>query len=502
MDQFDQFELDKMRWTPRSNPNKGPMRMCKFCFLGVAVPMMLLCVPLYMRFISLRPHLFHLSPLDMKLLNYEHRVSTIWCSKQTLRMNSTFNAYLLPEKPKLQRKRKRVQMERKILNLEDDMKEYWGFFLLLDSTFRLRTCSRHEGASVVVIKHSKNVAKCAWLGELDSAEESDEMSSEFDFHREVLGQTGDDEDQQETFSDDKVKEKSDKDDEKTLLSTNSKEMPAYISIAEKWSLQSKRTLVKHLLEQIIVDRNESKEFEMFKNILPKSDPEPPKLSHLKVEDVEDVAAEDVGAEDIKDAGGEKLKMIDHFLNKGRFNQKNQDKNKEDKSNEEGRSSWSSSEEALATCEGAMFNIALDGSPACNENATFDQMEPIMKNLSHDADSTGFYYFVFTNENEITSNFIAAHFDLQKTVFDVREHEESCVNTTDCSLHLAFYSHQHVVLEVPQNEAGSCDYEAEGLTSYQQCNTIITAESVCEPRGSIYFLFLLLVPVFILMFAYV
>ena len=51
------------------------------------------------------------------------------------RMNSTFNAYLLPEKPKLQRRRTRVEMSRKILDLEDDMKEYWGFFLLRDSEF-------------------------------------------------------------------------------------------------------------------------------------------------------------------------------------------------------------------------------------------------------------------------------------------------------------------------------------------------------------------------------
>ena len=82
---MDQFERDKMRWTSRSNKNKGPWRMLKFCVLGVSLPIVLLCVPLYMRFISLRPHLFHLSPLDMKLLSYEHTVSTIWCSKQTLR---------------------------------------------------------------------------------------------------------------------------------------------------------------------------------------------------------------------------------------------------------------------------------------------------------------------------------------------------------------------------------------------------------------------------------
>ena len=60
---------------------------------------------------------------------------------------------------------------------------------------------------------------------------------------------------------------------------------------------------------------------------------------------------------------------------------------------------------------------------------------------------GFYYFVFSNENEITNNFVAAHFDLHKTVFDVREQEQSCLNTTDCSLDLAFFSEQHVVIEV-------------------------------------------------------
>jgi len=77
------------------------VRLCKFCLLGVSLPVFLLCLPLYMRFISLRPHLFTLSPADMKLLNYEHTVSTMWCSGQQLRMNSSFNAYLLPEKPRL-----------------------------------------------------------------------------------------------------------------------------------------------------------------------------------------------------------------------------------------------------------------------------------------------------------------------------------------------------------------------------------------------------------------
>ena len=212
-------------------------------------------------------------------------------------------------------------------------------------------------------------------------EESDEISSEFDFQREVLGQIEDYEDVVLSDDIDESKDITEDNHEQTLLSVNSKEMPKYTSIVENWSLQSRRTLVKRLLEQIIVNRNESDEFEMFRNLLPEPEPEPTILSNLKTEDVEDSAAEDLS--DGEDG------TIDHFLNNGRFNQKNQGKNKADKSNEETRSSWSSSEEALATCDGALFNIPLDGSPSCHENATFDDMKPIMNNLSYVADSTGY-----------------------------------------------------------------------------------------------------------------
>ena len=73
-------------------------------------------------------------------------------------------------------------------------------------------------------------------------------------------------------------------------------------------------------------------------------------------------------------------------------------------------------------------------------------------------------------------------------------------------------------QVPQQENAECEYEAEGVTNYYQCNTVVTtefseekkhhfhlkvtAESICEPRGSVYMTFLLLVPFFILLFAYI
>ena len=42
-------------------------------------------------------------------------------------------------------------MQRRMM-LEDDIKEYWGFYLLKDSTVKLSVCSRHEGASFIVVK--------------------------------------------------------------------------------------------------------------------------------------------------------------------------------------------------------------------------------------------------------------------------------------------------------------------------------------------------------------
>ena len=44
--------------------------MCPtYGFLALFVPSLFLCVPLYMRYYALRPHVFTMSPTDMKLLN-------------------------------------------------------------------------------------------------------------------------------------------------------------------------------------------------------------------------------------------------------------------------------------------------------------------------------------------------------------------------------------------------------------------------------------------------
>jgi peptidyl-prolyl cis-trans isomerase SDCCAG10 len=41
------------------------------------------------------------------------------------------------------------------MNLPDDVKEYWGFYLLKGSHVKLTVCSRYEGASFIVVKSLK-----------------------------------------------------------------------------------------------------------------------------------------------------------------------------------------------------------------------------------------------------------------------------------------------------------------------------------------------------------
>ncbi|XP_063982988.1 uncharacterized protein LOC135165530 isoform X2 [Diachasmimorpha longicaudata] len=60
------------------------------------------------------------------------------------------------------------------LVLEDDMKEYWGFYLLRGSSVTVSTCVRWPGASLTIIRGHKHLHECAFIGD-DSSEELEEL---------------------------------------------------------------------------------------------------------------------------------------------------------------------------------------------------------------------------------------------------------------------------------------------------------------------------------------
>ena len=229
----------------------------------------------------------------------------------------------------------------------------------------------------------------------------------------------------------------------------------------------------------------------------------PKKSPIKTGSTPD-ASEDY---DDENKGGEDYQDDDIYevIKAGSFNQ--QDPDGKDKSNEETHSSWSSSEEALMACEGLILNVALEPRIACNANASSPALESIREVHHLRIDRTGFYYFIFANENEITENFVSAQFNLRKTAFEVENNVMNCTNVTDCSLPLTFLSHEHVVIEVPEyqpafNHTETCLERsllnmASGKPSVEGCDRILIAYSTCQPRKVVYMIFIFLVPIVIL-----
>lgn len=59
-----------------------------------------------------------------------------------VKANATFNAYLMNGVPNIQGIATPVTMTRHLV-LEDDMKEYWGFYLLRGSSVTVSTCVRY-----------------------------------------------------------------------------------------------------------------------------------------------------------------------------------------------------------------------------------------------------------------------------------------------------------------------------------------------------------------------
>jgi len=504
---WDFKDLENMKWSKSKSSNiKGPKRMCKFCILAIVVPIVLLCIPLYMRYQALKPHRFTLSPSDMKLLNQESRVSTVWCEGQELSMNGSFNAYLLAQRPKLKRWKQHVTMKRNMM-LQDDIKEYWGFYLLKGSTVKLSVCSRYEGASFIVVKGLKDARKCAWMGELDSQEESDEISNEFEFVHQIS-----EESMPNTSNPDLNNPRNE-----------SKKFQSFEKIMEQVKTSSNRseqvsllaTMIKVLKQDPTSQESYGDAKKLFQAFQVEShDPRP---NENKDSDIENEESNHGG--EVFDDPNELTKTktprddtVYDLFDAGVFNQ--QDPDGLDRSNEETKSSWSSSEEALAACEGLIFNEPLNGGTKCSRTSNSSELEKtrnsevgVTKVL--EVTESGFYYFIFANENEIQDNFLSAKFDLHKTVFDVSENAGNCTKSTHCELPLAFWSEDHVVLEVPDHQPAKynngtaindpCSEESllTGFSSLEECHQIIIATSVCKPRKLIYMIFLLLVPVFIL-----
>ncbi|XP_040571409.1 uncharacterized protein [Lepeophtheirus salmonis] len=485
-DKFDQ--LERMQWSSNSSSTKGPKRLCIFCLLAIFLPVLCLVVPIYMRFQALRPHFLTLSPSDMKLLNQESMVSTFWCESQKISMNSSFNAYILKERPQIKRFRQKVSMKRQMV-LKDDIKEYWGFYLLKGSEVKVQVCARYPGANFIVVESLINAKRCDYLGELDSLEEVDEKSSEFEFdpssampnqnmsimdpHGYILENISKPyTDSNGTRNDSMITDN---------YVTERKLLDQYLSLFRSIPHQKRQILLRRIADAL--------------------------NNNMTLEPLEDRRERDIG-EEYDFGGGEELDREDEeeeesrifeLIKNDRINQENRNGNV-DLSMEEFASSWSSSEEALQNCNGLLHNVPLTPSIECHINGS---IKSASTEVTLRVSQSGFYYFIFASENEIQDNNLFATFQMKKTVFDIDTHRlESYMNQTNCELPLRFWSKDQIILEAPpknSEEFNDCD-DISAVSSLPQCHRVIMAESICVPRTYVYTVLLLMAPMFILIFA--
>lgn len=153
----------------------------------------------------------------------------------------------------------------------------------------------------------------------------------------------------------------------------------------------------------------------------------------------------------------------------------------DLSREEHRSSYSSSEEALASCDGVILALPLQPDSQCRG---FDRQGS--NKIAYDITVDGTYYFVFSSDNEIVLNDLFFNLTFDKVVYDTSDNLANCTGASNCSLSLGFWSDDKTVVEVPATEKWDDSF---------------VLRTNCEPRVAVYLCLLLLVPILIMFCAF-
>ncbi|CAG5100018.1 Similar to CWC27: Spliceosome-associated protein CWC27 homolog (Pongo abelii) [Cotesia congregata] len=595
-------------WDPKKTECRGPLKIARLCILGIILPAALVAGPVYLRYRVYSEQLYPLAASDQRLI--DARVSTTWCQKQVVKVNATFNAYLINGEPKIKVDAIPVSMTRHLV-LEDDMKEYWGFYLLRGSSVTVSTCVRWPGASLTIIRGHKHLHECAFIGD-DSSEELEELleiaeergilngtglsqlkkdnpsnlpknmkrvqagvqfhhqkntgfsgtnlASHYNSHeldapamREILknlfAKTLETKNKQKsnphhhyegvfresvnidrpptTFDNyswiseqlkalEQKTEQTIIENEKTTAEYNKeanfpeKEEMNQVKANENLEqtsaevfkdilqkINSLGTRGRRVIDKLITTLDESKNethnwTKMLHNVIQNSTILPAEKKRLKrqlflsnplqealgtaVEDDEDAAVEE---EDLNPDG---IAEDRGSVNESTLN---------DRSNSEFWSSFSSSEERLLDCKGLILNLPLTPHHLCSPKYENQHSAASMPNaVTYRVPIDGYYFFVFSSENEIQPNYIRIQFDLLKTVYNTSQPIFECKNSTsECSLPFNFFSWERTVLELPVTNNDS------------QWNEEYVVVSQCEPRTAVYLLCIITVPLLILLFAF-
>lgn len=154
------YKYNSLQRLNKSKSMHGVKRVIAFCILTAVLPASLIILPLYLRHTVFADVVYPIAESD--IIEIRDGISSVFCQKHTLQMNSTFNAFQLDHEPEVSKNRKHIRLK-KSMSLPDDTLEYWGFYLLKGATVELRVCSRYDGSRILVVKGERNLRTCGLL---------------------------------------------------------------------------------------------------------------------------------------------------------------------------------------------------------------------------------------------------------------------------------------------------------------------------------------------------
>ncbi|XP_030245286.1 uncharacterized protein LOC115564754 isoform X3 [Drosophila navojoa] len=446
----------------------GVKRVLVFCIMIVILPAILIIMPLYMRKTIFADVIYPVAESD--IIEIRDGISSIFCSKHTLRMNSHFNAFQLRNKPEISTNRKHIRLK-KSMTLPDDTLEYWGFFLLKGARVSLKFCSRYNGSRLLVIKGKRELKLCGLT----------------DHNKNKLGANyAQGHEQVKVFFEDVVEITEEKLPVDGLLEhenhggedLSDDRLPANVSLKPTPVPTPAKRLQKKLKKGTTHPLPKSME-----SLDPTVHNESSNASSYRTRRQ---TAHERGKRQLYEQlykRKERQKRENVYDRKYSHGGNAVNFTETDESN-----SISSFETGLFECFNGAILLAegFPPKPACM-NAHFlekGKHDTVKHNITED----GYYYYIFYSDNDLVRNDIHAIFDIYKPTFQYSNLSESrgCLNSTDCSFNIGFLSDEIVVVEVPTRDG--IEHEDDDIT-----NLI----STCHPRSEIYALFPITVLVLIL-----
>ncbi|XP_052862992.1 uncharacterized protein LOC128269653 isoform X1 [Anopheles cruzii] len=157
---YHMYRYNSLHRLNKSKSMHGVKRVIAFCILTAILPASLIILPLYLRHTVFADVVYPIAESD--IIEIRDGISSVFCQKHTLQMNSTFNAFQLDHEPEVSKNRKHIRLK-KSMSLPDDTLEYWGFYLLKGATVALKVCSRYDGSRILVVKGERNLRTCGLL---------------------------------------------------------------------------------------------------------------------------------------------------------------------------------------------------------------------------------------------------------------------------------------------------------------------------------------------------